>query len=49
MKTNFITLLSTLLGKVVTNLAIYTVNSTCFLGLGQEAEPSSLNKYKKIK
>lgn len=42
--------LSTLVSKglafLVSNLGIYTVNSTCMLGLGQEEEPVSLSKYK---
>ena len=33
---------------VLSFLTIYTVNSTCLLGLGQEKEPESLNKFKKL-
>lgn len=32
---------------LLTFLAVFTVNSTCYLGLGQEEEPKSLNRFKK--
>lgn len=35
------------LALIITFLAIFTVNSTCYLGLGQEKEPKSLNRFKK--
>lgn len=35
-----------ILALTVTLLTIFTVNSACFLGLGQEEEPESLNRFK---
>lgn len=32
---------------ILTLLTIFTVNSTCYLALGQEKEPSSLERLKK--
>lgn len=32
---------------ILTLLTIFTVNSTCYLALGQDKEPSSLNRFKK--
>lgn len=34
---------------ILTLLTIYTVNSTCYLVFGQEKEPASLKRFKKIK
>lgn len=31
-----------------TFLTVFTVNSTCYLALGQDKEPKSLNRFKKI-
>ena len=33
---------------LLTALTVFTVNSTCFLGLGQAKEPESLNRLKRI-
>lgn len=30
-------------------LTVFTVNSTCIMGLGQEVEPESLSRFKKNK
>lgn len=48
MKKTITILISELIGKLVSSLAIYTVNSTCLVGLGQEQEPKTLSKYKNI-
>lgn len=36
-----------ILAIIITFLTIFTVNSTCYLGLGQENEPKSLKRLKK--
>lgn len=36
-----------LLAITLNALTIFTVNSTCFLLLGQEEEPASLKRFKK--
>lgn len=33
---------------ILTLLTIFTVNSTCYLALGQDEEPTSLKRFKKI-
>lgn len=32
---------------ILSFLTIFTVNSACYLGLGQEEEPDSLKRFKK--
>lgn len=34
---------------IISMIGVFTVNSTCAIGLGQEKEPEELNKYKKFK
>lgn len=38
-----------LFAALISFLAVFTVNSTCAMALGQPKEPSSLNRLKKIK
>ncbi len=38
-----------MLSGILTILTIYTVNSACVIVLGQDEEPESLNRFKKIK
>lgn len=33
---------------VLTALTVFTVNSTCIIGLGQNEEPASLKRFKRI-
>ena len=33
--------------NLISSLGVYTINSTCVLGLGQPEEPTCLTKYKK--
>lgn len=39
--------MSRMLSCLFSFLAVYTVNSVCILGLGQDSEPDKLAKYKK--
>lgn len=48
MKTTITNLLSKVMGQLISKLAVYTVNSTCLVGLGQEPEPDTLSKYKNV-
>lgn len=48
MKHTLTKIISGSIASVLTFLAVYTVNSTCLVGLGQEEEPTSLNKLKKL-
>lgn len=48
MKKTLNNICSKAIGKAVKGVGIFTVNSTCFIGLGQIREPKNLAKYKKI-
>lgn len=49
MKKNVIMSCLKMLSGILSMLAIYTVNSACVIVLGQDEEPESLNRFKKIK
>ena len=47
MKKTLSNLCSKAIGGAVKGAGMFSVNSTCLLGLGQVKEPKSLSKYKK--